>query len=101
MGRRKGTEKTDGRVAGTPNKVTGTVKEWIAGLIDKNRAQVEKDLKKLEPKERLQVLEKLMQYVVPKQATVAAKIDFNSLTEAQLDEIINRLTEGVKDENTD
>lgn len=101
MGRRKGTEKTGGRVAGTPNKVTGTVKEWIAGLIDKNRAQVEKDLKMLEPKERLQVLEKLMQYVVPKQATVATKIDFNSLTEAQLDEIINRLTEGVKDENTD
>lgn len=101
MGRRKGTEKTGGRVAGTPNKVTGTVKEWITGLIDKNRAQVEKDLKMLEPKERLQVLEKLMQYVVPKQAAVSAKVDFDSLTDAQLDEFINRLTGGVKDENTD
>ena len=70
MARRKGTPKTGGRKIGTPNKVTGTVKEWIAQLIDKNREQMEQDLAELEPKDRLQFLERLMQYVVPKQQAV-------------------------------
>ena len=39
VGRRKGTGKTGGRKAGTPNKVSGTVKEWIASIIDGNRNQ--------------------------------------------------------------
>lgn len=56
-----------GRTKGTPNRTTATVKDWIASLIDKNREQVEADLVSLEPKDRLQMLERLMQYVVPKQ----------------------------------
>ena len=58
-----------GRQKGTPNKVTGTVKEWLADLIDKNRGQIEADLQQLEPKERLAMLEKFMQYIVPKPKT--------------------------------
>ena len=55
-----------GRAKGTPNRVTATAKEWLTALIDKNRHQIERDLKQLEPKERLHILEKLMQYVIPK-----------------------------------
>ena len=71
-GRKKddGRGRLGGRAAGTPNKVTGTVKEWIASLIDKNREQMELDLAQLEPKDRLLILERLMQYVVPKQQAV-------------------------------
>ena len=71
-GRKKddGRGRLGGRTAGTPNKVTGTVKEWIASLIDKNREQMELDLAQLEPKDRLLILERLMQYVVPKQQAV-------------------------------
>lgn len=97
MGRAKGTPKTGGRKAGTPNKVTGTAKEWIAGLIDKNRAQIEKDLKQLEPKERLQMLEKLMQYVVPKQQAVSANIDFAALSDDVLDNLVNELTKDIQE----
>lgn len=96
MGRTKGTPKTGGRKAGTPNKVTGTAKEWIAGLIDKNRAQIEKDLKKLEPKERLQMLEKLMQYVVPKQQAVSAKIDFAEMPDEVLNDLVRELTKDIE-----
>lgn len=71
-GRKKddGRGRLGGRTAGTPNKVTGTVKEWIASLIHKNREQMELDLAQLEPKDRLLIFERLMQYVVPKQQAV-------------------------------
>lgn len=66
VGRKKGTPKTGGRTAGTPNKTTAAIKEWIVSLIDANKEQIENDLTTLEPKERLQIFLKLMDYVVPK-----------------------------------
>lgn len=95
MSRPKGTPKTGGRVKGTPNKVTYSLKEWITSLIDKQRTQIEQDLQELEPKERLQMIEKLMQYVIPKQAAQQVKLDFDSLTDKQLQQIINELTKEV------
>ena len=77
MARPKGMPKTGGRQKGTPNKVTSSVKGWLSCLIDKNRRQIEKDLKAVKPLERLQMLEKLMQYVVPKQKTVKAAVSFD------------------------
>ena len=55
MARQKndGRGRLGGRAAGTPNKVTGTLKNWITDLINNNRLQMEKDLKKLAPKDRL------------------------------------------------
>ena len=70
MARQKGTPKTGGRKRGTPNKVTGTLKEFVANLIDKNRGQMERDLRSLNPKDRLFILERLMQYVLPKNQSV-------------------------------
>lgn len=103
MARQKndGRGRLGGRAKGTPNKVTTSVKEWLSELINANREQVEADLKKLKPRERLAVLEKFMQYVVPRQQAVSAKIDFDSLTDGQLDEIVGRLTKGISDEATD
>lgn len=99
--RNDGRGRLGGRAKGTPNKVTTSVKEWLSELVNANREQVEADLKKLKPRERLAVLEKFMQYVVPRQQAVSAKIDFDSLTDGQLDEIVGRLTKGISDEATD
>ena len=85
----------NGRPKGSPNKITATAREWITGLIDKNRKQIEKDLKQLEPKERLQMLEKLMQYVVPKQQAVSTKISFNELPDEAINDIIQEVTKGI------
>lgn len=57
-----------GRPKGSPNKTSGTVKEWIASIIDKNRNQFEEDLELLEPGERVRVISSLLSYVAPKQA---------------------------------
>lgn len=87
-----------GRAKGTPNKTTATVKEWLASLIDKNREQVEADLQALEPKDRLQMLERLMQYVVPKQQATQSDVtlkDVGTDTMSEDDIILelNRLRE--------
>ena len=67
MGQLKGhTGNPNGRPKGTPNKITQTLREWLSEVIDGNREQMVADLKALEPKERLQILERLMQYIIPK-----------------------------------
>ena len=103
MARQKndGKGRIGGRTKGTPNKVSSTVKDWISQLIDDNRVQIEKDIKKLSPKDRLQMFEKLMQYVVPKQQSVRADIDLSKLSETQLDLIVDELTKYINDESED
>lgn len=103
MARQKndGRGRLGGRAKGTPNKVTTSVKEWLNELINANREQVEADLRELHPRERLAVLEKFMQYVVPRQQAVSAKVDFDTLTDEQLNDIVGRLTKGINDEATD
>ncbi len=71
MARKKddGRGRLGGRTKGTPNKISGTVKEWLQAVIDNNREQFEDDLKSLEPNERIKVISNLFQYVVPKAST--------------------------------
>ena len=71
-GRQKGTIKTGGRQKGSPNKVTSAVKECISKMLTDytNSETFLKDFAELEPKERLMIAEKLMNYVVPKMQSV-------------------------------
>lgn len=89
------TNNPNGRPKGVPNKTTKTVREWLCGLIDKNRRQIEQDLKALEPKDRLTMLEKLMGYTVPKMTS--SQISIDQLAEQQLDLIIDELTKNLED----
>lgn len=95
MARPKGTKKTGGRKKGTPNKVTESTRHWIGRLIEDNKAQIEEDLKALEPKERLQVLERFMQYTLPKMQSIQAKINLNDLTDEQLSTVIDEITQDI------
>lgn len=99
MGRKKGTEKTGGRKKGTPNKTTQTAKEWISETLSANWEQMKSDLKVLEPKDRLQLLFKLLEYVVPKQRETSNNIKFEDLTDEEMDELVNKLTNGISDES--
>ncbi|MBQ7280597.1 MAG: hypothetical protein IJR13_07750 [Bacteroidales bacterium] len=60
--------KTGGRQKGTPNRTTATTKEVIATLLDQysKSGSMADDFAALEPKERLIVAEKLMNYIMPK-----------------------------------
>lgn len=102
MGRKKGTTKTGGRTVGTPNKITGTVKEWITSIIDGNRQQFEEDLKKLEPGERVRVISNLLQYVTPKIQSASPEelmeAEYQKLSElldSAPDEVINEIVKRI------
>ena len=92
------TNNPNGRPKGKPNKVTGDVRRWLAELIDGNRAQIKKDLKALSPKDRLLVLEKLMQYVVPKQQATTLEVDYSKMSDEQLNNIINAMASKLLDD---
>lgn len=67
-GRQKGTPKTGGRVAGTPNKVSSKVRSILAEITDEyySSQQFKQDLAELEPKDRIQAIEKFTSYIAPK-----------------------------------
>jgi hypothetical protein len=86
--------KTGGRQKGTTNKVQRETKDWLNDLITSNHLQMEKDIKALEPKERLQVFEKFMQYTIPKMQSLQTTVDFTKLTDEQLENVITGITQG-------
>jgi hypothetical protein len=76
MAQKKGqTGNPNGRPKGTPNKVTSDLRAWVDELLSTNLHQIEKDLKELEPKERLMILEKFLSYTLPKRQSIDATID--------------------------
>lgn len=99
MAAKTGHKKAGGRQKGTPNKTTQDLRTWIHDLLDNNREQITRDLKKLEPHQRIAIYEKLLTYVIPKQQSVSAQIDLNNLTDAQLEIIINELTSKIENGN--
>jgi hypothetical protein len=89
--------KTGGRTKGTPNRTTKELKELIHNIVEVQLDTIEEDLKDLEPKDRLNILLKLVEYVLPKQRE--QKIDFSNLSDAEIDELINRITDETKRQN--
>lgn len=76
-GRPRGQPKTGGRKKGTPNKITGDLREWLSGFLGGNREQLERDFAALEPNERIFAFSRLVGYVIPKQqaVTVEAQVE--------------------------
>jgi hypothetical protein len=58
-------QKTGGRTKGTPNKTTNEIREHFQKLVNNNLIQLEKDIKDLEPKERIKTILELSKFVIP------------------------------------
>lgn len=71
-------KKTGGRKKGTPNKSTMLGKEVIVSLLSdySNSGLMTADFMALDPKDRLVIAERLMQYTMPKMQATA--IDLNT-----------------------
>lgn len=59
--------KTGGRKAGTPNKITGEIKEVLSEFLQKEINSLPEYFSAIEPKERLEVIAKLLPYILPRQ----------------------------------
>lgn len=96
-GRQKGTVKTGGRQKGSPNKITRAVKECITNMLTDytNSETFMQDFQTLEPKERLLIAEKLLNYIVPKMQSVAVE-DVDKDKKSTVDLLI-QLRDGNRD----
>lgn len=93
-GRPRGTPKTGGRQKGTPNKVTKAVRGTLVKFINRNMRTIQSDFDKLDPKDRLTLLEKFLPYILPKQSTIKAEI--SDLTEDELNSVATRILNEIK-----
>lgn len=73
-------QKHGGRVRGTPNKVTSTLRAFITEIVNENRESLREDINSLESRDRVTILLKLMEFVLPKKKAV-------TLIEDELNEI--------------
>jgi hypothetical protein len=58
--------KTGGRQKGTSNKLSGTVKEMITQFVENEVRQLPGLLSQMEPKEKADLILKLLPYIIPK-----------------------------------
>ena len=92
MGLHKGqTNNPNGRKTGVSNKLTGDLRTKVNQIIENNIGTIQQDIESLEPKDRLLILEKLLKYTLPTLQAQSIEIDLNSLSDAQLDQIINSI----------
>ncbi len=89
-------KKFGGRESGTPNKQTAELKQWVKTLLETNQAQFESDLETLEPKDRVQIYERLLKYAIaPLQAlSPEATIQFEYI---ELEKLLDKCPEDVID----
>jgi hypothetical protein len=74
--------KTGGRQKGVLNRTTSETKEVLKKIVNKELNGINSLLEKLEPKERIDALIKLLPYIVPKQNEIAVenKERFSTIT---------------------
>ena len=98
MAFQQGHKKVGGRRAGTPNKATSSLRNWVRLFVTRNAKQAQRDLDALDPKDRLILLEKFMRYTIPQQQAVAAAVDLNRLSDDQLNQVIEQITASVMED---
>jgi hypothetical protein len=68
-------KKTGGRVAGTPNKVTSELRKTLKGIIASELESLPTTFEQLQPKERLDLLVKLLPFCMPKVNQISGSYD--------------------------
>ena len=86
--------KTGGRQKGTQNKVTTVTKEILSDMLGdyQESGLMTADFLALEPKDRIQCAEKMMQYILPKMQSTS--VDFNNkATKITIEQKLRELSE--------
>ncbi len=90
-------KKTGGRTKGTPNKATAFSKAVIQDILTEytDSGSFNKDMKKLEPKDRLDIIVKLMAFTTPKPQSIDMSVT------AVKNKTIEKTLEELSEENED
>jgi hypothetical protein len=80
-----------------PNKTTKELKTILQRVVEVQLDTIEEDLQDLDPKDRLNILLRLVEYILPK--VREQKISFNELTDEEIDNLITKITDGSQREN--
>ena len=74
MGLKKGqTNNPKGRMKGKPNRLTSSLRDKIQMIVNNRIDNIDSDLEGLEPKDRIVILERLIQYIIPKQQAITVE----------------------------
>lgn len=86
-------KKTGGRQKGTQNKVTTVTKNILSDMLGdyQESGLMTADFLALEPKDRIQCAEKMMQYILPKMQSTS--VDFNKATKITIEQKLRELSE--------
>ncbi len=68
-------QKTGGRVAGTPNKVTSELRKTLKAIVAAELDALPTTLSELSPKERLELVIKLLPFCMPKVDSIGGTYD--------------------------
>jgi len=100
MAQRKGqTGNPSGRPKGKPNRMTKDLRKWVGELLDNNLTVMESDLKQLGPRDRLLVLEKFLQYAIPRQQQISVEAQIQAEYDA-MERLLNNMPEKAINEIT-
>lgn len=89
------TNNPNGRPKGVPNKSNRTLKENIATFLQKNWTKIERDIGKLEPRDRVQIYEKFLSYVMPRLKSIDGTMEVTQKLESLSDEKLNELIDQI------
>lgn len=82
-----------GRRKGSKNKSTESLRAQIDNFLQDNWKDIQKTFDEVDGKEKLIFLEKLLKYSIPQMSSVLAKVEYENLSENDLDLILEKLTE--------
>ena len=93
-GKPKGLPKTGGRTAGTPNKLTGDMKEIIQGAIEQRLPRIIEVMDRVDDPEFIKIILSLLEYVLPKLQRSEIKAEVRT----EITDSIMKAFEGVEDQ---
>ncbi len=88
-----------GRPKGSQNRAGGKLREVISDFLENRFEDVVNDFEQLEPKDRIKVYTDLLQYGVPKLQAVTNSVEFENMTDEQLDALFEKLLKSTSNEN--
>lgn len=84
-----------GRPVGSKNRATTDLRKSIQQFIDTNWKDVQATFNKLEPKDKLQFLDRLLAYSLPKLQATTLSASIEGMTEEELDRVIDEIKEAM------